>query len=39
MSPETNYKKPRSAGVIGLGYVGLPTAALLATRFVRGTRK
>lgn len=31
MSPETNYKKPRSAGVIGLGYVGLPTAALLAS--------
>jgi UDP-N-acetyl-D-mannosaminuronic acid dehydrogenase len=31
MSPKTSYKKPKSAAVIGLGYVGLPTAALLAS--------
>ncbi|NBT47508.1 MAG: nucleotide sugar dehydrogenase [Actinobacteria bacterium] len=30
MSSETSFKAPKSAAVIGLGYVGLPTAALLA---------
>jgi len=30
VTSETSFKSPKSAAVIGLGYVGLPTAALLA---------
>ena len=35
MSREENFKVPETAAVIGLGYVGLPTATLLASAGVK----